>query len=596
MTILLAVAAVLRAVSSGRLRWLVIAMALVGTGFNIKMLEAYLALPAIAGVYFFAAPGGWRTRIRHLVIAGLVLAAVSLSWPLAVDVTPATMRPYVGSSQHNSEIELAFGYNGIQRLLGMRPSGAPAGRPSSSGEQSPVPPPPGAAAAGPFALPPPFSTDGFPGFGPPPGSLPSSSDGPARGFAPPGGGPPGFVEGFASPLRLVDRQLGGQASWLLSFALIGTVATGALTVCRRRWRLGLLLRGLQPSTQQAQLLLWGIWLLTAAAFFSVANFFHPYYLIMLAPPVAALTGMGFGLALERSRRHPRAAGWLILALVATAGTQAYLLFSYPQWNGRLTLPMLTLCGIAAACLLGRFFFSPGRISSGLLAGAAAAGLAGMLLVPAAWSVLTVMQGAGGGMPAGGPTISPFPADAPFANGVRGDANTAGPPPGPFGFAARSDQSRLLSYLSGHAAGSQFLLAVPSSMEAAPIIIRTGLPVMAMGGFSGGDPILTSMQLAADVAEQKLRFFLLPAAGVGGGFPSGAPPEPAPPPGLAPGSFADGAPGPMPGLDNAATRWVTQNCAAVPASEWQQPSNAGAGFGFGPGSQQLYDCAQTAQGS
>src|SRR5579883_2207230 len=55
LTVLLAAWAVLKATESGRLRWLVLGMALVGLGFNIKTLEAFLVLPALVLVYLLAA-------------------------------------------------------------------------------------------------------------------------------------------------------------------------------------------------------------------------------------------------------------------------------------------------------------------------------------------------------------------------------------------------------------------------------------------------------------------------------------------------------------------------------------------------------------
>src|SRR5579885_2419034 len=135
LTSLLAAWATLKATERGSLRWLLLAMALVGLGFNIKTLEAFLVLPALILVYLVAAPVGWRRRILQLAAAGVVLLAVSLAWVVTVDLIPASQRPYVGSSQHNSELELALGYNGLQRLLGgsnnaPKASGAP---PTASG-------------------------------------------------------------------------------------------------------------------------------------------------------------------------------------------------------------------------------------------------------------------------------------------------------------------------------------------------------------------------------------------------------------------------------------------------------------------------------
>src|SRR5439155_9848965 len=79
---------------------------------------AHPVVPAYGLLYLLAAPHRLRKRIGHLVLAGVLLLVVSLSWVVAVDLTPASQRPYVGSTQDNSELSLALGYNGIQRLLG----------------------------------------------------------------------------------------------------------------------------------------------------------------------------------------------------------------------------------------------------------------------------------------------------------------------------------------------------------------------------------------------------------------------------------------------------------------------------------------------
>ncbi|NJN80619.1 MAG: hypothetical protein HC797_09220, partial [Anaerolineales bacterium] len=70
-------------------------------------------------------------------LATVLLIAVSLSWAIAVDLTPAENRPYVGSSDNNSVFGLIFGHNGISRLDNQRDNNAP---PSSG--QSGLPPQP----------------------------------------------------------------------------------------------------------------------------------------------------------------------------------------------------------------------------------------------------------------------------------------------------------------------------------------------------------------------------------------------------------------------------------------------------------------------
>src|SRR5947199_4807552 len=132
LTLLVGAWAVLRAAETGRLRWLLLAAGIVGIGFNIKMLEAYLVVPAFGLLYLLAAPRSIWKRIGHLALAGLLLIVVSFSWIGAEDSTPASQRPYVGSTQNNSEISLALGYNGIQRLLGQCGSGFGTGSPANT--------------------------------------------------------------------------------------------------------------------------------------------------------------------------------------------------------------------------------------------------------------------------------------------------------------------------------------------------------------------------------------------------------------------------------------------------------------------------------
>src|SRR5512135_3028356 len=69
-----------RAVMEGRLRSLCWAGAWVGLGFQAKMLQAWIILPALGLGYLLAAPAGLGRRLWQLGVAGLVMLAVSLSW------------------------------------------------------------------------------------------------------------------------------------------------------------------------------------------------------------------------------------------------------------------------------------------------------------------------------------------------------------------------------------------------------------------------------------------------------------------------------------------------------------------------------------
>ncbi len=116
-----------------------------------------------------------------------------------------------------------------------------------------------------------------------------------------------FNTGNPGLLRLFNEPLGGQIVWLLPIALLGILALA--------WQRRPRFRGIPEfSPQQHSLILWGVWLLTMAVFFSAASFFHQYYLSTLAPAICALFGIGIvvmwqglpALRLARLAAAPRA--------------------------------------------------------------------------------------------------------------------------------------------------------------------------------------------------------------------------------------------------------------------------------------------------
>ena len=74
--------------------------------------------------------------------------------------------------------------------------------------------------------------------------------------------------------------------------------------------------------------------------------------------------------------------------------------------------------------------------------------------------------------------------------------------------ASANVSRLVSFLTVNRGGERYLLATSTTTLAAPIIIQTGQPVMARGGFHGLDPILTPEKLAGLAAGGQVRFVML----------------------------------------------------------------------------------------
>ncbi|MFC5063493.1 glycosyltransferase family 39 protein [Actinomycetospora atypica] len=98
--------------------WLVLAAACIGTGFLTKSLQAFLVLPAFLTTHLVAGPGTWRRRLLALLPAGAALLVSAGWWVAVVELWPVASRPYVGGSQDDSVLSLAFGYNGVGRLTG----------------------------------------------------------------------------------------------------------------------------------------------------------------------------------------------------------------------------------------------------------------------------------------------------------------------------------------------------------------------------------------------------------------------------------------------------------------------------------------------
>ena len=127
--LVLAAYCVTRALENASWRWLTVAGVVLGFGFLTKMLQAFLVLPAFAIAYLIAAPTRLRSRIGHVLLSGAGIVVGAGWWVVATMLWPASSRPYFGGSGNNSVLGLAFGYNGLGRIFGGDGNGG-RGRPS----------------------------------------------------------------------------------------------------------------------------------------------------------------------------------------------------------------------------------------------------------------------------------------------------------------------------------------------------------------------------------------------------------------------------------------------------------------------------------
>lgn len=526
-TLLLAAWFLFKGTKGNKMGSLIAAFALIGVGFNEKMLQAYMVLPAFYLFYILAAKVNWKRKIAVLAASTAVLLVVSLSWAVIVDSIPASKRPYIGSSGTNSVLNLAFGYNGVSRLTGDQGKGGngggmPDGDSISSGQT-------GTAAGGLPAQPPGNGTDG--------GRRQFANDGGQgdRGGMNDGGGGM-FNTGTVGPLRLFQAELSGQASWLLPFAAFACIAL--FTNLRRK----------NFTQKHKEALFWLAWLVPIMGFFSIAGFFHQYYLIMMAPPIAALVGAGWSELWTQYRERSGWVSWLLpAATLVTAGLQWYILHPYDETIGSGWSIGVLVAGIVMTLLL--VALKGKEKPFGYAAGLAA--LMVLLIGPTYWALTPITYGQNSMIPAAGPTggneMGGFQMNAErltqFQNeGLMPGGSNLGVPSGFSGRMGNSEgaNQQLLTYLQSNNTGEKYLFAVMDYNTAAPYIVEENAAVVILNGFSGSDTVYTADTLKALVESGKVKYFLVSSGGMGGGR----------------------------GGNTELTSWITENGTEVPATEWQ----------------------------
>ncbi|WP_079175289.1 ArnT family glycosyltransferase [Streptomyces malaysiense] len=504
---------VVRALEDGRTRWLVWAGVAIGLAFLAKTLQAFLILPPLALVYAVCAPVPLKKRLGQLVAATLALVVSGGWWVAIVELWPAASRPYIGGSQHNSFLELTFGYNGFGRL---------------SGDET--------------------------------GSV--------GGGGGPGGGAGGGMWGETGWSRMFGSEIGGQISWLLPAALVllvaGLVATrrlGRTSVTRSSllvWG-GSLLMTMAVFSYMAGIfhqyytvalapylaavvgmgagLLWErrqeVWaslalaasVVAAAAWGYVLLHRTPSYLpwlkwlVLIGGLVAAL-----GLIFAGRLARPLALGAAALALAAAlAGPTAYTLSTVDTGHEG----SIPTAGPAGASMMGFGGRGPGGGRTGGPRGGLGGGRTqgqqgqqgqqGRQGVPGGGQGV---PGGGQGMPGGrnGNGVPGLGGD--LAGGFPGGARTREGGGGFGGLLNGADVgSAARALLEKDASRYTWVAASIGSQNAASYQLATGDPVMAIGGFNGTDPSPTLAQFKKYVADGRIHYFIA-GGGMGGGAGAG----------------------------------------------------------------------------
>ena len=306
------------------------------------------------------------------------------------------------------------------------------------------------------------------------------------GGGPGGGHGPGGV-GFGGQtgiFRIFNNDFGPNIAWLLVLALAG----GGLLL----W---ILRKTPRTNRGRAAVIFWMLWLLIHIVIFSMTSgVIHPYYVVVMAPAVAALVGISLPFLWGAyTRRKPYA--WLLPMLVGVTAATTVTILGYA---GTMTWLMwiVGLLGLAGMIGLLINLYAPRRW---LQNSAIIATLAACIFASTVYTLATVNVAHTGSIPTAGPS----------STAMWGSNNET----------SQAD-SQLVQYLLQQQHGATWLVAVASANESAAIQLTSGQPVMAVGGFNGSDTPLTLEQFKQLVKDGKVRYYAISSHGRGGGGPGG----------------------------------------------------------------------------
>lgn len=441
----------------GRTSTLILSMIFIGIGFNVKMLQSYMILPAVYLSYLIVDKINMKKKIINLIYGTIIMCIISLSWAVVVDSVPASSRPYVGSSKDNSVMELILGHNGASRFV--------INRDNSKDDEKP------------------------------------------------------------SLIRLISNNgLSNQIAYFIPLAIIGAISSISYERTRKT----------SNSLKKPSLLFWGTWFLSVYIFFSYTKgIFHSYYLTMIAPPIAALSGIGIVSSWKMYKECLGFKKWfLIISLIATSGLQCIVLYRNIDMVLSKIILFIIICIAAITTII---LVTPLIIDKWIdikgykVKGALIIGIVGILIFPFISSMTPLICSIDGNMPSAGINLlktrallnrfsnnlsaSNIIKDKNINNTVMGNKNknkvhhiesiNVGDSDGILRM-----NSNIIGYLQSNKCNEKYIVGAISANDVSNIIIKTGESCMAIGGFLGSDNIITLNEFKKMVHDKELRFFML----------------------------------------------------------------------------------------
>ncbi|MGH2879061.1 MAG: glycosyltransferase family 39 protein [Solirubrobacteraceae bacterium] len=462
--------ALVRALQSGRTAHMLLCGVFVGLAFNVKMLQAYLIVPALAAALMLAGQGSVRRRVVQLAAGGAAMFAVSFAWYGAMMLVPAGSRPWVGDTTDNSWFSLIFGANGFGRVSGEGVGAGPGGGPAGGG-----------------------------GFG-----------------------------GSAGFLRLFNPIVGGQIAWLLPLAAVG-LGLGLWTARRApRTDLG---RAAYVLWGGWALISWLVFSLAEGIFHPYyTTALAPAVAVLAAGGLVlmwdrARQSEAWSLALGAALVGTATLAWILLD--RTSGFASLLgplaLVAAVMAAGALLLKRAAPVVVAGliAVLAGPAAYSIATTGRALSGGNPLAGPAAVQRLGSGGpGARRLIAGGPPGAPAGAPPPGAFPSlglGGPPPGGPRGTGGLGG------GRQPASVSKALIAYLKANQGDAKYIVAASGSSTAGEIALQSGREAIDMGGFMGSDPAPSLSKLQSLIDSGQLHNVLLGSSFSGGQTAGGAGP-------------------------------------------------------------------------
>lgn len=474
---LLSIMPAIKAAKTGNIKYLIVSVIIVGIAFNTNRLESFIIIPAIYLTYIFSESEGekrvieryvcgitfitqerekvsLKAKIKCLILATIVLLVVSLSWSFLVDLVPVNARPYVGDSTTNSEIELVLNQhnqvsNKINSNINLNYDGDNTLSYNTLNENE-------------------------------------------------------FIKNYNEwntihkdnktqfgIFRLFqDNNLSDQIAWFLPLAIISLI----VSIINKRKIIAL------KSTKNIIIMFFSIWFVTEFLYFSFV-YSNIYDLATLAVPTAALCGIGIKKMIQSYRKNKSM--WLSLSLGLTIIVQYIIVIYYRENLSYLLIHLFYLdLGISIIAVFTLFKirnkkFTNNNLKNGLIV----ISIIGCLIIPLIGSSASLVYKTDGIFKGAGLQL--------FESKTQQNVNNYMKNYG-VEFGGSEDLSKFTNFLNENKGENQeYLLVTPSaSVYAQNIILDTGDKVMALGGRTGNDDILTLFAFKQLVREGKVKYILV----------------------------------------------------------------------------------------